>query len=61
MGNLPRATKGAVRDLRRLLHRGEGSAAIAEYTYQEANRFLGRLDTAIHSAGAVNLAGKNGY
>jgi hypothetical protein len=55
------AATGATRDLRRLLRRGEGSAAIAEYTYQEADRFLGRLDSAIRSAGAVSSAGKNGY
>jgi hypothetical protein len=55
------AATGATRDLRRLLRRGEGSAAIAEYTSQEAERFLSRLDSAIRSAGAVSSAGKNGY
>jgi hypothetical protein len=40
----------ATRDLRSLLHKREGSAAIAEHTYRDAERFLQQLEVGIHAA-----------
>jgi hypothetical protein len=50
------AATHATSELRRLWRKGQGSAAIAEQTARDANRFLDRLNTAIQSAASVNAS-----
>jgi hypothetical protein len=46
----------ATAQLRYLFRKGYGSAVLAEYTQQEANHFLDRLDTAIRSATSMSVS-----
>jgi hypothetical protein len=49
----------ATAELRYLFHKGYGSAVLAEYTQQEANHFLDRLDIAIRSATAMRVSSES--